>query len=501
MRRASMLFNLLAAVGLVGLSGGCGSGGGGAASGPVSASTSGSAAASGTITGFGSVIVNGRRFDTTGASFVVDGQPGIQNDLKLGMTVTVTGSFNGNQWSASRVQQKDAVEGLVQSIAADGLSLVVMGQTVFVDSATLIDDNIDNSTQNPNRDIRKLFAGTDVVEVNGLIRPDGVIQATFIEKKVPGALTPVTPEVRGFVKNHIDSANPKTFQIGNLTVNYTTAFIDNRLPSQADNAWDGLFVEVKGVVFNPGASTLTATRVEPENQGLGNNIDEFEVEGFVTQVVGSGDFFIGTTHVQTTAVTGFLGGTIDDIVVGAKLSAEGRLADGILTAKHVVLATATKFGFDVLSRDGFNATLEGSWTHSGADVFSTVSNSAVMVRGDATVTIDDKGRPRFSFPEFTFQGVDLFNRGTSTASFTIAGYRTGDDRLPTFFLTVQVSDFLRLPNSLLDDSARPMNVNIDELRITGVTSSPFEFGVGCLEVGGSGGSPNCPLPGGGGNVP
>jgi hypothetical protein len=487
-------------VGLVGLLGGCGSGGGGAASGPVSASTSGSAAASGTITGFGSVIVNGKRFDTTGASFVVDGQLGIQNDLKLGMTVTVTGSFNGDQRSASTVQQKDAVEGLVQSIAVDGSSLVVMGQTVLVDSTTLIDNNIKD------RNILTLVPETDFVEVNGHIRPDGVIQATFIEKKIPGLLTPITPEVRGFVSAH--DAGVKTFKIGNLTVNYTTALIDVKMPSQAGNAWDGLFVEVKGIQFVPVANaqppqgTLTATKVDPENQGLGNNMDEFEVEGFVTRVDGPGNFFIGTTHVQTTAGTGFLGGTIGDIVVGAKLSAEGRLADGILTAKNVVLATATRFGFDVLSRNGFNATLEGSWTHNGADVFSNVSNSAVMVRGDATVTIDDKGRPRFSFPEFTFQGVDLFNKGTSTASFTIAGYRTGDDRLPTFFLTVPVTvSHTRLPNSLLDDSARPMNVKIDELRITGVTSSPFEFGVGCLVVGASGGSTTCPIPGGGGNVP
>jgi hypothetical protein len=79
---------------------------------------------------------------------------------------------------------------------------------------------------------------------------------------------------------------------------------------------------------------LVATKVEPENQGM-QQVDEFEVEGFVTQVVGLGDFFIGTTHVQTTASTEFRGGTIDEIVVGAKLSAEGRLANGILTAKHV----------------------------------------------------------------------------------------------------------------------------------------------------------------------
>jgi hypothetical protein len=329
MRRSSILFYFLGTVGLAGLLGGCGSGGGGAS--PGTGVAGGSAAATGSITGFGSVFVNGKKFETSKASFIVDDQPGSQNDLKLGMMVEVRGSFSGNDRSASSVQQKDAVEGLVQSVAADGLSLVVMGQTVLVDNTTFIDDNIDNSVPNPNRDIRKLAAGIDSVEVNGHIRPDGVIQATFIEKKPAGT---VTPEVRGFVKNHNDGA--KTFQIGNLTVKYATALISD-MPNPTANAgtaWNGLFVEVKGTNFNATTTTLVATKVEPENQGV-QQADEFEVEGFVTQVIGPGDFFIGTTHVQTTANTEFRGGTIDEIVVGVKLSAEGRLANGVLTAKEI----------------------------------------------------------------------------------------------------------------------------------------------------------------------
>ena len=374
MKRSSILFNFLGAVGLVGLLIGCGSEGGGAATGTGGAA-SGSSAASGTITGFSSVIVNGKRFDTSGSSFVVDGQSGSQSDLKLGMTVTVTGSFNGDQRSASTVSQKDAVEGLVQSVAADGLSLVVMGQTVLVDSTTLIDNNI------LNQNILNLVPGTDSVEVNGHIRPDGVIQATFIEKKPVGT---VTPEVRGFVTGH--DAAAKTFQIGNLTVNYTTALIGD-MPIPSGSNWNGLFVEAKGTVFNSGTSTLTATKVEPENQGLGNNMDEFEVEGFVTKVDGPGDFFIGTTHVLTTANTQFRGGTIDEIVVGAKLSAEGRLANGILTAKHVKFHASVKLEGNIATINGNTFTIDGlpgvtvtvnSQTEGGNNLSL---NSHVRVRG------------------------------------------------------------------------------------------------------------------------
>jgi hypothetical protein len=339
MQRSSMLFHLLGAASLLGLLSGCGSGGGGTTT-TTGGTTSGSAAATGTVTGFGSVFVDGKEFDTSGASFIVDGEPGAKDDLKLkqllklGMTVTVTGSFNGNKWVADTLLQKDAVEGPVQSIAADGLSLAVMGQTVLIDSTTLIDKNI------LGQNILSLLQGQDSVEVNGYIRPNGEIQATFIERKDPGA---VTPEVRGFVTGHQPGLN--TFQIGALIVNYAGANFSN-MPDPTATPWDGLVVEIKGTgpnSFNPVTTTLTASRVEPENQGLAtNNIDQFDVQGFVTQtqVGGTDDFLIGTTRVRTTASTEFLGVTLGSITVNAKLSVDGQLANGILTAKHVVANAA-----------------------------------------------------------------------------------------------------------------------------------------------------------------
>ena len=330
------VFSLMGMMGLAGLLAACGSEG--APSVSASGSGSGSASASGTITGFGSVFVNGKKFETSGSSFTVDGQSGSQSDLKVGMTVTVNGSFNGNQRSASTVRQKDAVEGLVQSVAADGVSLVVMGQTVLIDNTTLIDDNI------PGRNIQNLVAGTDTVEVNGHIRPNGIIQATFIEKKLVG----VTPEVRGFVNNH--ASGSATFRIGTLTVSYSGADISD-MPVPNGSNWDGRFVEVKGTTFASATTTIIATRVEPENQGLSNAIDEFEVEGFVTQAGPPNgkviDFTIETIPVRTTASTEFRGGTVDEIVVGAKMSAEGRFDGSTLIAKHVKFQESIRLEGDI----------------------------------------------------------------------------------------------------------------------------------------------------------
>jgi hypothetical protein len=681
-----MLFNFLGAIGLVGLLGGCGSGGGGAAT-STGGTTSGSAAATGTVTGFGSVFVDGKRFDTSGASFIVDGEAGGQDDLKLrqllklGMTVTVTGSFNGNKWLADTLLQKDAVEGLVQSIVvvANGHLLEVMGQPVLVDSTTSIDQNI------LNQNILSLLAGQDSVEVNGYIGPNGVIQATFIEKKDPGT---VTPEVRGVVTGHQPGLN--TFRIGSLIVNYAVADFSN-MPDPNGAPWDGLFVEIKGTdsnSFDSVTRTLAASRVEPENRGLViNRIDQFNLQGVVTQtqVDGTDDFLIGTTRVRTTASTEFLGVTLRAIAVNAKLSVEGQLANGILTATHVTAnappvitsiptlagtqgvaysydvnatdangdtltyslvepvpfgmtidpasgliawtpaaqvgdnlvtvrvsdgsreafqpftvkvaaavapaapvfitpttlppafeqtlytttvnatdangdtltysllppipagvtivpstgviswtataaqvgphavtvqaqdnsssslaasqtftinvnqataASGVAFGFDNLTRGGFNVTQQGIWTDIGPDAFSTSSGSAIIARGDLQVIIDSKGRPRFNSPEFIFLGVTLINRGTTDTTFAVAGYN-GSHAVTTFYYTATVKAGdppFRVQNSFLDNLGRPMNLSIDRVEVNGV-SPPLptpEFGVSCLGVGTSGSAPACP---------
>lgn len=363
MRRSSIVFNFVGAVGLVGLLGGCGGGGG--SSSPATGSTSGSAAASGTITGFSSVIVNGKKFETNGASVTVDGQPVLsctvnsveQCGLKEGMVVKVSGSFNGSSHSASTIIQEDTLEGPITSknqVDASNGTLAVLGQTVIVDSTTRFDSGVSLTTLNNN----------DVIEVNGFVKADGTVAASFIEQKAGvGVCSPVC-EVKGTVKNH--DAVLATFQIGGLTVTYDTNTIIGDMPTPIGSNWNGRFVEVKGTNFsvNAGVPTLLATKVEPENDGVGNNgMDEFEVEGFVTQAgTPNGniiEFTIGTTQVRTTANTEFRGGTVDEIVVGAKMSAEGRFEGTTLIAKHVKFHAAVKLEGNIATINGNTFTIDG----------------------------------------------------------------------------------------------------------------------------------------------
>jgi hypothetical protein len=335
------------------LLGGCGGGGG--SSSPATGSASGSAATSGTITGFGSVFVSGKKFETDDVEVRHDGitercnissSPANRCGLKEGMRVKVSGSFNGSSHSASTITQEDTLEGPITSknqVDANSGTLAVLGQIVIVDSTTRFDSGISLTTLITN----------DLIEVSGFVKSDGTIVAGFIEQKAGGGGCSLVCEVKGTVKAH--SAASASFEIGGLTVTYDNSTIVGDMPVPSGSNWNGLFVEVKGTDFsvNAGVPTLLATKVEPEDDGVGNDVDEFEVEGFVTQAgTPTGNiitFTIGTTPVQTTASTEFRGGTVDEIVEGAKLSAEGQFANGILTAKHVKFHASVKLEGNVAS--------------------------------------------------------------------------------------------------------------------------------------------------------
>ena len=66
---------------------------------------------SGAITGFGSVFVNGVRFETSSAAFMINGKPGTQADLRVGHVVRIHGHRDGaGNSTADRVDFDDLVK-------------------------------------------------------------------------------------------------------------------------------------------------------------------------------------------------------------------------------------------------------------------------------------------------------------------------------------------------------------------------------------------------------
>ncbi|TKB69649.1 MAG: hypothetical protein E8D52_05260 [Nitrospira sp.] len=294
---------------------------------------------SGAITGFGSVFVSGYEYETGSTSMMVDGKSGSLTDLKKGMLVrvnaTVTERYDTHdvlQRAANTLLYEDTVEGVVQSVASDGSSLVDLGQTVAITTSTVVDASI------PGRNVLSLMPGRDLVEVSGFVTGDGAIMGTFIELRTLDMNTQVPDyEVKGFIKNH--NAAQKTFEIGALTIEYSDARL-NDMPGQiSGDDWNGLLVDATGDQVSsgdPGSSgvRMKANLVWPETLGSKDS-ENAKVEAFVTHVRDLSDFSMGIVRVQTSPGTVFEGGTPSDVQVGIRLVVNGPLVDGVVNATKV----------------------------------------------------------------------------------------------------------------------------------------------------------------------
>jgi len=275
----------------------------------------------GAITGFGSVIVNGVRFDTSGAQFVVNGATGSQDDLKVGQVVLVRGTVNddGVNGEAERVEYDDEARGRVENLDAAAGTFSVLGLLVRTGARTLYGGFADFA------DLASLAGqGPVYVEVSGFRDSTGAIRATRIEREQEG----VQLELKGVVSG-LDSGSSR-FTLGTITVDYGSASLPDGTPANGD------FVEVRGQRSN-GILVASSVHLEDDfDDGLEDGV-RAEVEGLVTRVVSSTRFEIGRVPVVTSAATVYEGGTAADVQVNVRVEAEGvvDLAAGVLRASKI----------------------------------------------------------------------------------------------------------------------------------------------------------------------
>ncbi len=277
-------------------------------------------AAYGTISAFGSVVVNGVHYDTSGATITINGDPGTQADLAIGDVVLVKGTLDsgGAKGVAASVSFDPNVEGPITSIDLTANTLVALGQLVRVSA----DTSFDSSIQPPA--LSSLALG-DVIEVSGLVQADGSISATRIEHRPVGG----PYEVLGVVSGHQPAQH--TFLIGIQVVNYQSAVVSGVPNGVIAN---GQRLQVKGSLVN---GVLVATRVEYEGNTLGGVSGERrEVEGAITRFASATDFDVSGLPVTTNAQTQFEDGTAADLAPNVKVEISGSLnGAGVLVASKV----------------------------------------------------------------------------------------------------------------------------------------------------------------------
>ncbi|MDP3709514.1 MAG: DUF5666 domain-containing protein, partial [Polaromonas sp.] len=242
-RREGLLTLLGGAMALAG----CGGGGTGVAT--VSGGGTGSFSA-GPISGFGSIIVNGVRFDDSIAKVLDDdGALRGRDDLKLGMMVRVKGkaisrTVDAASADADEISFGSELLGPIDSIDTVAKTLVVLGQTVQITASTIFEEGLTLS----------MLAKDTIVEVHGFVDPaTNRLVATRIELKLPANVTAF--KLQGTVSALDTTA--KTFKIGTtLTISYAGVATADLPASLADD----LLVRVR-LATTPTTGTRTATRI------------------------------------------------------------------------------------------------------------------------------------------------------------------------------------------------------------------------------------------------
>lgn len=321
-----------AMLGGFGLLAACGGGGGGT----TAAGPDGSSVSRGTITGFGSVYVNGTRYSTDGARITVDDEDASESDLEVGMVVTVHGrkDADGANGQAERIDYDDELEGIVISndIAAGATTgaLNIMGQIVNVSATTVFESKVAGIDG-----VDQIVSG-NIVEVSGHADGQGTIEATRIEVKAADLATYLASRDTIEVKGTVGNLDTETFTIGQLTVNYAGAVLDD-LPNGLAN---GLYVEVKSVAGLNDAGQLVASKVELENDGdkehRGEDGDEFELEGVISQDLDGDVLEVNGQTVLLTEGTELEDVSREQLLSGLRVEVEGRFnEDGDLVAAKI----------------------------------------------------------------------------------------------------------------------------------------------------------------------
>ena len=297
--------------------------GGGSMSGGNTSNSIG-VATSGVISAFGSVFVNGVRYDISAARLQKNGKSVAQSALAVGEVALVHGKQDraSGQGSAASVDVEDNVVGPAAAIDVAANTLAVLGQQVIVTANTSFAASIVPG------DLSGLLAD-DLIEVSGLADASGAITATRIGRAETGEALQVLGTVA-----HLD-ATAHTFMINALNVEFSTATLEGFAAGQPA---DADVVIVRGTAFDAATVTLTATavqRAESERSEAGNG-ERVEQEGLVTRFASATDFDVNGAPVTTTANTVFEGGTPSDIAMNARIEVRGMLdANNVLVADLV----------------------------------------------------------------------------------------------------------------------------------------------------------------------
>jgi hypothetical protein len=287
---------------------GCGGGGSMVASVPGTGGTGSPLFAQGSITGFGSVIINGIKFDDTQASVQVDGLTLTSDALRLGMVAGVRGERNAatGLGTATTIEVWAIAQGQVTRVGSSDFD--VMGMTIQTDVNTSLDG----------------VASTAALTVGQTVQVWG-LQAGSDGQQWAASRVAVQPASSGLVSTGLVKGTQ-----GSLSIN-------GWLLSGAAGASlkNDQLVRVQGTVGSGKSLVLTGSKVL--SSGFESNPQgSTEIEGVVTSLPLDNRFMMGSISVD--ASNPAVSGVLITLTLGSRVEVYGDWSTGgVLVASQIKL--------------------------------------------------------------------------------------------------------------------------------------------------------------------
>jgi hypothetical protein len=348
----------------------CGGGGSSTASNGVGSGGTGSYT-NGPISGLGSIIVNGIRFNVNAAQ-VLDDNDGVTlaSPLLLGMVVEVQGSAitAGATTDSATAQKVRFGSLLVGRSTVTSSTVTVLGQVAAIDTKTVIATPVVDG---------------DWVEVHGLIGVGGALTATRIDKL---SSTPTTCKITGLVSS-ISGSMITLGQGGSVVVSYSSV---SDLPAGLVVGSQARVPLVYSSTAASGCDMTLAGPIKVRSQ-LVSESAEARLNGVVVA-------FPDATHVQ-------VGGVLVDrsrtsvkpstasLIAGARVEVEGQMVSGALVATEINVRDQAGIDNDEIELHGTVAQLTSSTfvlrnvnvSYSAGNVFggTLLNGVCVVARGSS----------------------------------------------------------------------------------------------------------------------
>lgn len=295
---------------------------------------------SGPITGFGSVLVNDLRLDTSTAQVLVDGQFAAETDLRVGQIIRAVATATSGGHHALSVEYEENFLGPIELLDTTAGTLTVLSQPVIIGAETRFEPPLAGSGD---------LAPGDAIAVSGLPLPSGEIRATFVRRAGPTEAFHIT--------GLITALDPSTFtfEIGDQRVDYSQALLlqlSTGMPELGQivkvrgtdlSASTFLAAEVRGRSSLPGLVTAAATSLtdfEASMAGASASSAALDMNfvGYVNAVDPPTSISIADVDVLIDSGTIVVGGTTADLDVNRKVRVEGSVVSlGQIRAARIVL--------------------------------------------------------------------------------------------------------------------------------------------------------------------